>query len=191
MCRLRMSGSLNLRFNGPGEVVREALYFDYVKTRLGTFRLAASERGLTAIQFPGQFAFQKKSNGKTPESARKALQAGNRFLKRYFSGKMSQNFNIPMDWQKLSPFETRVLKALRKVPPSSVTDYSTLARISGVPNGARAVGNALGRNPFPVLIPCHRVVHKDRSLGGFSSGLNWKRKLLSLEKNGLGVKKKH
>ena len=164
----------------------QSIYFDYVKTRFGAFQLTASERGLTAIRFPGQFTFKEKSNGKTPESARKALRAGNRFLKRYFSRNWESGSQVPVDWQKLSPFETRVLKALRTVPPSSTTHYSALARKSGVPNGARAVGNALGRNPLPVLIPCHRVVRKDQSLGGFSGGLNWKRRLLNLEQKNHG-----
>ena len=166
----------------------ESIYFDYAKTRFGAFQLTASERGLTAIRFPGQFTVKEKSNGKTPKSARKALQAGNQFLKRYFSGKWEPGFRVPIDWQNLSIFEARVLKALRKTPPSSVTNYSALAEKSGSPGGARAVGNALGRNPLPVLIPCHRVVRKDQSLGGFSGGLNWKRRLLKLE-DGLGVKK--
>ena len=171
--------------------MEESVYFDYAKTCFGSFQLAASKRGLTAIRFPGQFSYQKRSNGKTPPSARKALRAGNQFLRRYFGGKSESGFQVPVDWENLSFFEARVLKALRKVPPSSVTHYSALAKKSGVPDGARAVGNALGKNPLPVLIPCHRVLRKDRSLGGFSAGLTWKRKLLAFEKNGSGVRKKH
>lgn len=157
------------------------IYFDYVKTRFGTFQIQAGRRGLTGIQFPGQFTFRKKSNGSAPKTVRKALQMGSQFLTRYFSGKMSSGSNVPIDWQKLTAFETRVLKRLRKIPPSSVTDYAALARKSGVSKGARAVGNALGRNPLPILIPCHRVIRRDRSLGGFSGGLHWKRRLLKLE----------
>jgi methylated-DNA-[protein]-cysteine S-methyltransferase len=124
-----------------------------------------------------------------PKPAKAALQAGKQFLKRFFSGKLTSGSNVPIGWQGLSPFEARVLKALRKVAPSQVTHYGALAKSSGVPNGARAVGNALGRNPLPVLIPCHRVVRKDQSLGGFSGGLNWKRRLLKLER--VPVKKNH
>ena len=169
-------------------MVMEPLYFDHVKTPFGIFQIQASTRGLTAIRFPGKFSTRKSSHGKTPQPAHKALQAGNQFLKRYFSGKTAIHAQVPIDWKRLSSFEIRVLRTLRKVGPSSVTTYSGLAQKSGFPKGARAVGNALGRNPFPVLIPCHRVLRKDDSLGGFSGGLHWKRRLLKLE-HGLGVKK--
>ena len=162
--------------------MREAVYFDDVRTRFGTFRLAASERGLTAVQFPRQFVLKKQdASRKIPTEAKKVLKTGKHFIKDYFSGKQSHGFHIPVDWRSLSLFETRVLKTLRKTPPSSTLSYSDLAKRSGCQAGARAVGNALARNPLPILIPCHRVVRKDQSLGGFSGGLHWKRTLLSLE----------
>ncbi len=88
-------------------------------------------------------------------------------------------FNLPLYWDGLSSFTRQVLLALQKeVPFGSVVSYSDLAKIVGRPNSSRAVGRALGRNPWPVVIPCHRVIRKDGGLGGFSSGIEIKRFLL-------------
>ena len=76
-----------------------------------------------------------------------------------------------------------MLKTLMKVPQHrTVISYSELARRSGAPRAARAVGSALNRNPIPILIPCHRVVRKDRVLGGYGAGIRWKKMLLNLDK---------
>ncbi len=79
----------------------------------------------------------------------------------------------------VSPFVRRVLEEVRRIPWGEVLTYGELARRMGV-RSARAVGMALGKNPVPIIVPCHRVVAK-RGLGGFSSGLDWKRFLLKLE----------
>jgi methylated-DNA-[protein]-cysteine S-methyltransferase len=164
-------------------VIQNSVYFDCVKTRFGTFQIAASTRGLTSIRFPGTFRFQNK-NGNMPPKAKKALESVKRFLKNYFAGHFNHGFKVPIDWQNLSLFQARVLKMLRKIKPASITTYGDLAKQSGYPAGARAVGNALGRNPLPILIPCHRVIRKAGTLGGFSGGISWKRRLLDLEKKG-------
>jgi len=73
-----------------------------------------------------------------------------------------------------------VWKALRRIPAGQVRTYGQIARAIGKPNAARAVGNACGRNPIPIVVPCHRVV-SSRGIGGFGLGLSLKRKLLALE----------
>ena len=83
--------------------------------------------------------------------------------------------------EKCSEFQKRVLLAVHRIPRGWVSTYGRIARSSEVPGGARAVGGALSRNPFPIVIPCHRVIRSDGELGGFGGGLRMKRTLLELE----------
>ncbi len=87
--------------------------------------------------------------------------------------------DFPLDWSRVSSFTREVLLILQKrVPFGSVISYSELARLTGRPRACRAVGRALATNPWPVVIPCHRVIKKDGGLGGFSAGIQIKRVLL-------------
>jgi methylated-DNA-[protein]-cysteine S-methyltransferase len=81
----------------------------------------------------------------------------------------------------MPPFQRAVLEATASVPFGHVDTYAGIARRIGKPKATRAVGNALGRNPIPVIVPCHRVIRSDASLGGYTGGLNIKEHLLSLE----------
>ncbi|NIO12689.1 MAG: methylated-DNA--[protein]-cysteine S-methyltransferase, partial [Xanthomonadales bacterium] len=81
----------------------------------------------------------------------------------------------------VSDFQRRVYLRLMEVPRGEVVSYSELAELAGVPGAARAVGQALGRNPVPIFVPCHRVVRKDGRAGGFGAGMEWKRCLLARE----------
>jgi methylated-DNA-[protein]-cysteine S-methyltransferase len=87
---------------------------------------------------------------------------------------------VPFDWRHLPAFTVRVLRALVRVPPGTLITYGRLAAQAGAPGAARAVGGAVGRNPLPVLAPCHRVVAA-KGIGGFGLGLACKRALLDLE----------
>ncbi|MGV8058221.1 MAG: methylated-DNA--[protein]-cysteine S-methyltransferase [Smithellaceae bacterium] len=92
------------------------------------------------------------------------------------------NFNLSfLNWEKLSVFSGKVLKATCEIPLGKVATYSGLAAKSGSPHAARAVGTALANNPFPLVIPCHRVVRADGSLGGFGGGIQMKKELLNKE----------
>ena len=86
---------------------------------------------------------------------------------------------LALEW--CSDFQTRVLMAEHKIPRGCVSTYGTIARHLGVPRGARAVGGALARNPFPIIIPCHRAIRSDGRLGGFQGGPDMKRALLEFE----------
>jgi methylated-DNA-[protein]-cysteine S-methyltransferase len=103
-------------------------------------------------------------------------------ITRYFSGEKA-SFKCMLDWSFLSPFQKKVLKVAMKVPYGAVESYGSLAEKAGCPKGSRAVGGALARNPFPLVVPCHRIVRGDGSLGGFSAGggTQLKKKLLKLE----------
>ena len=107
-----------------------------------------------------------------------------RALEKYLLGGATE-FDVPLDLDVGTPFQRRVWAAARKIPYGSVVSYAELARMAGSPKAFRAVGNALGANPIPIVVPCHRVIHDDRSIGGFSSGLAWKRYLLEIERGQL------
>ncbi len=92
--------------------------------------------------------------------------------------------NIPLKllaFSQLTRFSRRVLSTVRRIPRGRVITYKRLANRVGVKGGARAVGQSLAKNPFPLVIPCHRVIKSDRSLGGFSGGIKLKRLLLEAE----------
>ncbi len=100
-------------------------------------------------------------------------------LRAYFAGRRT-SFDLPLRLEVL-PFTGAILQALDAIPFGSTTTYGRLAALVGRPRAARAVGQAVGANPLPIVIPCHRVLAGDGSLGGFGGGLPWKRFLLKLE----------
>jgi len=101
-------------------------------------------------------------------------------LAEYFAGQRRE-FSVPVDLSGLPSFTQRVLAACATIPWGTTQAYGQLAAEVGSPQAARAVGQALGRNPVPILVPCHRVICADGSLGGFGAGLMMKRRLLELE----------
>ena len=101
-------------------------------------------------------------------------------IREYFEGKRTDLSDVPVDLSDCTPFERRVYEATRQIPFGKVATYGQIAKAIGHPNAQRAVGNALGKNPIGVVIPCHRVVGAD-SLGGFTGGLEFKKKLLRFE----------
>ncbi|MFQ5682290.1 MAG: methylated-DNA--[protein]-cysteine S-methyltransferase [Candidatus Binatia bacterium] len=105
-------------------------------------------------------------------------------LRAYLAGRL-RLFSAPCDLSDLPPFTQAVLKITAQIPYGEVRSYRWVAARVGKPRASRAVGNALARNPIPLVIPCHRVVRCDGSLGGFALGRDWKKKLLMLEKSSL------
>jgi len=102
-------------------------------------------------------------------------------LRRYFAGEAVDFAGYEVDLQFRSEFERAVLAATRSIPYGQTRTYGQIARAIGEPDAARAVGQALGRNPACIVIPCHRVVAANGGLGGFTGGLRWKEALLRLE----------
>jgi methylated-DNA-[protein]-cysteine S-methyltransferase len=101
-------------------------------------------------------------------------------LEEYFAGRR-RRFDLPVDLARLGPFTRAVLEVTAAIPPGEVRNYREIAHAAGSPRGARAAGNALGTNPVPIVVPCHRVVRTGGGLGGYTGGLGIKRRLLELE----------
>lgn len=102
-------------------------------------------------------------------------------IKDYFN-EIPVSFNIPVEFIDLSDFARQVLNITYLIPYGEIRTYKWISEKIGTEDASRAVGTALGKNPIPVIVPCHRVFRSDGELGGFSYGLKWKIKLLRLEK---------
>ena len=104
-----------------------------------------------------------------------------RELEAYFAGER-HGFDVPVDWSLVHGFAGAVLQATTRIPFGSVSSYRAVATDAGSPNAYRAAGNALGSNPVPIVVPCHRVLGANGSLTGYAGGLHLKQKLLGIEK---------
>ena len=138
-------------------------------------KITYSKKGIREISFPSR-AVTKPDGIKPPVFIKKT----GKQLQAYYSGKKIK-FTCPLDLSGFGEFEVAVWKKTDSIPFGETRSYEWIARHLGRPKAARAVGNALGKNPVPVLIPCHRVIKKDGSLGGFGGGTAWKKYLLKLE----------
>lgn len=101
-------------------------------------------------------------------------------LSAYFAGN-PVSFVCDIEAPNAGVFDRHVWTVVREIPCGEVRTYAWVARLLGIPGGARAVGQSLGRNPVPIIVPCHRVIRSDGRLGGFSAGVEWKSRLLALE----------
>jgi methylated-DNA-[protein]-cysteine S-methyltransferase len=152
---------------------------------VGTLLLMATPKGLVRIAFEtenrdevlGEVAM--RISPRILEAPRR-LDPVRRELDRYFAGRL-QDFDVPLDWSLVGDFARRVLRRTARIPYGSVASYGNVALEIGTPRAARAVGNALGSNPIPVVVPCHRVVRSGGTIGGYGGGLQRKRWLLALE----------
>ncbi len=104
-------------------------------------------------------------------------------LQRFFEG--SKPREIPeawLAWEQRTAREQTVLRMVRRIPYGTTRSYGEIAVIAGVPGGARFVGNTMAKNPFPIIVPCHRVVRADSSAGGFTAGTDMKERMIAIEK---------
>ena len=131
---------------------------------------------------PGAAAEVEKWNARRAPSARKQVDAPLReAVAAYFRGDYRPLQALPTAFLQATPFQLRVWRMLARIPPGQVHTYGQLAAAVNLPHGSRAVGQALGRNPIPLLFPCHRVVNADGRLGGFRDGPEVKKQLLEAE----------
>jgi len=151
---------------------------------LGTLFAAVNRRGLYALDFgrqENQFLDRFDPRARLERNL-KAVQTVLAQLREYFAGDRA-SFNLPVDISQLTAFQRSVLDVACRIAPGQVWTYQRVAQELGRPRSSRPVGGALARNPIPIVIPCHRVIASDGSLGGYSggSGLKAKRWLLRLE----------
>lgn len=152
---------------------------------VGTLLLMATPKGIVRIAFETENrddVLGEVAEHVSPRilEAPRRLDPLRRELDRYFAGKL-RDFDVPIDWSLTGDFARRVLRRTARIPYGSVASYGDVAMDVGTPRGARAVGNALGSNPIPVVVPCHRVVRTSGAIGGYGGGLPRKRWLLALE----------
>jgi methylated-DNA-[protein]-cysteine S-methyltransferase len=162
------------------------------KTPWGWMGLAASDQGISSIVLPTASRSLVKAklgalNGRPKTSFARVSPVETRLLRdarqqltEYLAGNR-RAVDFPVTLEGRSAFERRVWRAILRIPYGRVRSYKWVASRIGGAHYARAVGRALGANPVPIIVPCHRVVAHDASLGGFSGGLDVKRRLLRLE----------
>ncbi len=178
--------------------------YETIETAWGAFIVVFSDLGLVATYFPERSS-TVQSRSSTAQSRTSKVQspaAEDRVLndwpnakrkrgcakslasdvRHYFLGRVP-SFDTPIDIASMTPFRQCVLEACRRVPYGQTASYQDLARAVGRPAATRAVGSTMAHNPIPLIIPCHRIVRSDGSLGGFSAadGVSLKRRMLRLE----------
>jgi methylated-DNA-[protein]-cysteine S-methyltransferase len=150
-------------------------------TAIGTCGIAWSDAGITAVALPGSpmRGLRIEDVPGVPDAVRAAV-AG---IVALLAGERVDLRDVVLDESGLDPFRRAVFGAARAVGPGATTSYGEIARAVGAPDGARAVGAALGSNPYPVIVPCHRVLAADGALTGFSApgGIETKRRMLRIE----------
>lgn len=151
----------------------------------GTLLLAKTPGGLVRLGLPNQDAdellveLSQKVSPRVLEAPAELDQA-RRELDLYFEGKLD-SFDLPLDWQLSDGFRLRVQRAIATIPYGETRNYTEMATIAGNERAVRAAGTACGRNPIPLIVPCHRVLRTSGDLGGYGGGLPMKRALLELE----------
>lgn len=140
-----------------------------IQSPMGPLTLFAEDGHLTALVFGDYGGYDHLP----------LFEEARRQLEEYFAG-YRQNFDLPLD-PGGTDFQRRVWRALTEIPYGKAISYKDLSQRADCPRGFQAVGQANGKNPLPILIPCHRVIGADGSLGGYSAGLERKRFLLDLE----------
>ena len=150
----------------------------FIDTPLGKFRTQFTKRGLARLQFPKA---KPEPIADTIEPSKNWLSQTTGALKTMLSGRAPKNLP-PLDLSAGTTFQQQTWRSLLRIPTGRTCGYGELARAIHRPKAARAIGRACGANPIPVLIPCHRVIGTNGSLIGFSGGMDWKVKLLEIER---------
>ena len=157
--------------------------FVRVETPLGDQWFSYTERGLYSLEFPpGGFQPGEGQTGSREEMEDPPwVESFTEALTAFLNGEEVDFTPFPVDYSGFSPFFVRVLEETRQIPYGGLSSYGFLAEAAGRPGAGRAVGNCMGKNRLPMVIPCHRVIKRDGTLGGYGSGLHWKKYLLKLE----------
>ncbi len=152
---------------------------------LGPLTVFVTRRGVARISYGHEAVDEQLDEAAERLSPRvlaapEQTDAARRQIEEYFEGRR-RDFELPIDWRLVRGFAGNVLRATARIPFGAVSSYREVAAEAGSPNAYRAAGNALGSNPIPIVVPCHRVLHAGGGLGGYTGGLERKRFLLALE----------
>ena len=173
-------------------MTRTVTAFALFETAIGTCGIAWTERGVAGVQLPEQDSETTRARlGRRYPSAAEEIPtaevaAAIGRIKALLRGERADLTGVALDMDAVTPFEQAVYRTARDIPPGSTLTYGEIARHIGQPGAAREVGVALARNPFVIVVPCHRVVAANGKLGGFSGagGAETKLKLLAIEGGG-------
>jgi O-6-methylguanine DNA methyltransferase len=152
-----------------------------IETPHGVFVAHFSERGLAQLDFPSNAS---SASSRVPSSDMPSMKQWIKLTREAVVAVLAgeENFSLPpLDLRAGTDFQQRVWSALQRIGLGETRSYCEIAVAIGSPKATRAVGNACGANPIPLIIPCHRVLASGGKLGGFSGGLSWKTKLLAME----------
>jgi methylated-DNA-[protein]-cysteine S-methyltransferase len=165
---------------GRKVTMAEQTVFTEMNSPLGDILLAGTAQGLTHITFQeGNSPIEPEPDWQLDASAWATAVAQ---LTSYFAGEL-QTFDLPLA-PAGTPFQQEVWRFLQTIPYGRTTTYGAIAHALGKPTASRAVGAANGRNPLPIIIPCHRVIGSNGKLTGYAGGLKFKEALMALERNG-------
>ena len=168
------------------------LVYAEVDSPVGRLLAAATPRGLATLSYEDHHggldavldALAAKLSPRIIEAPAR-LDDIRRELDEYFEGRRT-SFDLRLDWALTRGFTRRVLQATARIPYGEVSSYARVAAAAGSPKATRAAGNALGTNPIPIVVPCHRVLRTGGALGGYTGGVDRKQALLTLEGARLG-----
>ena len=160
------------------------IYYTAMDTELGKIYLAGSDKGLKKLALHSREWHKFVEKVGKENRAKLVLEEGQlknilKKLKNYLAGEKVE-FKEKLDWEGFTPFQKKVWAQMLKIPYGQTRSYKWLAEKIKI-KSPRAVGQACGSNPLPIVVPCHRVIASDGSLGGFGGGLGLKAKLLNLE----------
>ena len=163
---------------------RPPVRYDWIRTPIGLVYVGVSDQGVCDVTFDetSESGYRSRLAHRAPEvfRDRDVVEPVLAELDAYFSGTL-RRFTVAVDLRAVTRFTGRVLRATRRIPFGRLLSYGEVAERIGSPSASRAVGGALGRNPVPIIVPCHRVVAHGGGLGGFTGGVETKRKLLHVE----------
>ena len=142
-----------------------------IDSPVGPLHITMTNRGVSQVQFDGRA---------TEPAATTVSSVIVDELLAYFRGELRE-FSVPVDLDDVTDFTRKVLEATATIPYGETVSYGEIAQMIGMPGATQAVGNALGANPVPIVIPCHRVIRSDGSMGWFTGGAHIRRALLRLE----------
>ena len=157
---------------------------DVFNSPVGRITVVTTENGIARVTLRATktTASARRRRGPASTKERMHIRRVRDQLERYFAGE-AVRFDVPLDLSAGTAFQRAVWRACACIPYGETRSYGELAHLAGRPGAARAVGGAMHANPLPILVPCHRVIRSDGSLGGFGLGISLKKKLLRLEQH--------